>query len=244
MTTTIGGGGSGGRFGNHLIRNLATSMIAEKNNLHVTYSYHEDIRKLGIELFVGEKKHEKFMVVNNDNIADFFEYDDLECNLMIEDTFQTKEATNEIYKYLNRQDIKTKIMEKNPYNERYNNNQDCFVHLRLDDAIYWNPGFVYYDKAISSIPFDQLYISSDQIEHDICKKIIEKYPTTKIIDYDKFQTIQFASTNKHIILSHGSFSACIGYLGFYSNVYYPMYEAGKMWYGDMFSIPGWNCIEY
>lgn len=41
------------------------------------------------------------------------------------------------------------------------------------------------------------------------------------------------------ILSHGSFSAVIGYLSFFSNVYYPEYELNKIWYGDMFSIDNW-----
>lgn len=56
---------------------------------------------------------------------------------------------------------------------------------------------------------------------------------------DEIHTIQFASTCKHIVLSHGSFSAVIGYLAFFSNVYYPAY-GDTMWYGDMFSIDGWK----
>jgi len=35
----------------------------------------------------------------------------------------------------------------------------------------------------------------------------------------------------------------IGYLSFFSNIYYPPYEKGKIWYGDMFSIPGWKEIK-
>jgi len=44
---------------------------------------------------------------------------------------------------------------------------------------------------------------------------------------------------KNIILSHGSFSAVIGYLGFFSKIYYPEYDLNKIWYGDMFSINNW-----
>jgi hypothetical protein len=65
------------------------------------------------------------------------------------------------------------------------------------------------------------------------------YPDAKIIYLDEISTFQFASTCKHIILSHGSFSAMIGYLSFFSTVHYPKYEADKIWYGDMFSIEGW-----
>ena len=52
MTTTI----ENGRLGNQIIRNLAVSQIASKNNLFVKYSSHEKIQQLGIILFVGDKK--------------------------------------------------------------------------------------------------------------------------------------------------------------------------------------------
>ena len=65
------------------------------------------------------------------------------------------------------------------------------------------------------------------------------YPNIKLIQCDELKTIQFASTCKNIILSHGSFSAVIGYLSFFSTVYYPEYELNKIWYGDMFSIKNW-----
>ena len=72
---------------------------------------------------------------------------------------------------------------------------------------------------------------------------MKQYPTTLLINSQEIPTIQFASTCKHIILSHGSFSAIIGYLSFFSNIYYPEYEKDKIWYGDMFSIVGWNKIK-
>jgi hypothetical protein len=44
-------------------------------------------------------------------------------------------------------------------------------------------------------------------------------------------------------LSHGTFSAMVGYLSFFSNIYYSEYESDKIWYGDIFSIDGWNKIN-
>ena len=73
------------------------------------------------------------------------------------------------------------------------------------------------------------------------KNIVEKYPNAKLIDYDEVDTIHFGSTNKHVILSHGSFSAIIGYFAFFSDVYYPEY-IHTIWFGDMFSIELWNKI--
>ena len=84
-----------------------------------------------------------------------------------------------------------------------------------------------------------MYISTDDKEHDIVKELLNLYPSSQLISFDEITTFQFASTCKNIILSHGSFSAVIGYLSFFSNIYYPEYESNKIWYGDMFSINNW-----
>jgi hypothetical protein len=127
----------------------------------------------------------------------------------------------------------------NPFNERYNTNNDLYIHLRLNDMRQYNPGINYYMNAIKSIEFENLYISTDEPTHDIIKQIINSYPDTKILDYNEILTIQFASTCKNIVLSHGSFSALIGYLSFYSKINYHEYESNKTWYGDIFSINSW-----
>ena len=114
----------------------------------------------------------------------------------------------------------------------------------MGDVEQYTPGLNYYLKTITSIEFDNLYISTDSITHPIIHQIIQKYPNTKIIEYNEINTIQFASTCKHIILSHGSFSAVIGYLSFFSTVNYPEYEPTKIWYGDMFSINNNNWIKH
>ena len=95
------------------------------------------------------------------------------------------------------------------------------------------------------IEFDKGYISSDSPDHEICIKLLEKYPKLSTINYDEINTIQFGSTCNTIIVSHGSFSAVIAYLAFYSAIYYPEYDTSKpMWHGDMFSLPYWNKITY
>ena len=233
-----------GRLGNQIIRNLAVSLIAEKHDLFVDYkNNYEIIQQLGIELFIGKKSYAQSIHLNDNNYFDIYNTEKLNNNLhMFLDYFQTKEITNFLYKYLHSDRIKTNIINNNPYKENYKNNNDLFIHIRLGDVEHVNPGIEYYMKAISLISFDNIYISSDSLNHPIIKQIIEKYPNTKIIEYDEKNTIQFASTCKNLILSHGSFSSVIGYLSFFSNIYYPEYEENKIWYGDMFSIEGWNKI--
>lgn len=235
-----------GRLGNQIIRNLAVSLIAEKHNLYVNYSNNVLIKQLGINLFIGDLKYNNTVELNDSNFLTYLNNNQLTSNVNPNNSyFQTREITNILYSYLHSDNIKTNIIIKNPFNTRYNLNNDLCIHIRLTDAAGWNPGIKYYMDAISTYEFDNIYIATDDKNHYFITQILSKYPNkTTILDYDEINTIQFASTCKHIILSHGSFSACIGYLSFYSKITYPKYEAKKIWYGDMFHIDGWNELDF
>jgi len=237
MTSTCG---NNGRLGNQIIRNLAVSLLAEKHNLAVNYYNKDLISKIGIELFSGSKSYTNIQELTDDNYFTIYNCDDLSYNLQPnKEYFQTKEITNLLYNYLHTDKIQSKIIENNPFKYRYNKNNDLFVHIRLTDVAHLNPGITYYINAIKNIAFDDLYISTDDKNNSIIYEIIQLYPSAKLIECNEITTFQFGSTCKHIVLSHGSFSATIGYLSFFSNVYYPEYESGKIWYGDMFSINNW-----
>jgi hypothetical protein len=241
MTNTTNGIG---RLCNHIIRNLAVSLIAEKHDLNVKYGNHELIKKLGIELFCGKKTYDKYIKLTDDNYFSVYSYTALTSNLNSNTNFfQTREISNMLYNYLQSDNIKKNIINKNPFTHRYNQNNDLYIHVRLTDTAHLNPGVDYYLNTIKgiikNINCQKIYISTDDTSHGIIKKIIEEYPITEIINYDEIKTIQFASTCKNIVLSHGSFSAIIGYLAFFSSIHYPEYEKDKIWYGDMFSINGW-----
>jgi hypothetical protein len=239
MTTVLG---PPGRLGNQIIRMLSTSLIAEKFNLQVNYPSSKDfINKLGIILFNGINVYNTTKSLTDSNYFTIYNSDNLDYNLNPNnDYFQTKEITNLLYNYLNTDNIKSNIIKQNKYNNRYNSNNDLFIHIRLTDVAHFNPGIYYYINTIKSIKFDNLYISTDDKNHSLIKSLIKIYPDTNLFISDEISTIQFGSTCKHIILSHGSFSALIGYLSFFSDVYYPEYEENKIWYGDMFSINNWK----
>jgi hypothetical protein len=229
-----------GRLGNQIIRNLSVSLLAEKYNLKVDYSNKELIEKLGIELFSGTNSYSTTKALTDDNYFIVYDSNNVNYNLNPNNNyFQTKKITNLLYNYLQTPNIKSNIINNNEFKERYENNNDLFVHIRLTDVEKFNPGIMYYIKAIKNINFDNLYISTDDENHNIIFKLKELYPSLQLIILDEITTFKFASTFKHIILSHGSFSAVIGYLSFFSNVYYPEYESHKIWYGDMFSIDNW-----
>lgn len=218
-----------GRLCNQIIRNLALSFIAEKNNLYVEYFNFDKINnELGIKLFVGTNKYNKTLLVNDNNYMEYFKSESpIKYNLNFNsDFFQTKEITNIIYNYL--RNNKDDIINKNPYKERYNKNNDVFLHIRLADVDIYNPGINYYDKCLNIIineyEYDNIYIGSDDFNHILIKDLKKKYPKIIFINKDPINTIQFGSTCKYIILSHGTFSSIIGYLGFFSNIYYPNYK--------------------
>ena len=220
-----------GRLGNQIIRNLAVSLIAMKHDLKVEYCNKELFERLGFTLFSGKKLQS--------NIKKFtLTYEDY-FNIH---NFQTKEMCNVIFKHLRTNAVMSNIIYKNPFQQRYNANNDLFIHIRLTDVANENPGINYYLNAIKPIQYDKLHISTDDKTHEIVLELFKLHPGATLVDADEITTFQFASTCKHVILSHGSFSAIIGYLSFFSNVYYPEYELNKIWYGDMFSIDGWTKV--
>lgn len=235
MTTTSGNG----RLGNQIIRNLAVSLIAKKHNLKVNYFNKDLISKLGIHLFDGINVHKRCIPLNDANYFDIHNCDELNNNLEPNASFfQTKEIIKVLHDHLHTDAVQSQIIEKNPFKHRYNANNDLFVHVRLADAARWNPGIDYYLNAIKHTLHDRMYISTDDANHPIVQKLLT-LPNSTLTNHDEITTMQFGSTCKHIVLSHGSFSAVIGYISYFSTIHYPKYDVTKMWYGDMFSIDNW-----
>ena len=232
-----------GRLCNQIIRNLAMSLLAEKNNLLVYYSSKDRIDKLGINLYIGKNIFSNTIDINNSNYISFLnKKEKIESNLNLDhDYFQSEEITDILFNYL--KNHKENIIKVNPYNLRYNNNTDLFIHIRLSDAERWNPGINYYLETIDKINFNEIYIASDSPRHKIIKNIRKKYPNAKIIDNDEIKTIQFGSTCKNVVLSHGSYSSVIGYLSFFSEVYFPNKEPKWCPLG-MFTNKNWNPVNF
>lgn len=228
-----------GRLGNQIIRNLATSFVAKKHNLYVDYCNCEFMNNLGINLYCGENRYEHTKVLNNENYYQILNANEFKFNINPNGAFfQTKEITNAIRNYLN--ENKKLIIEKNFFKNRYEINNDLFLHVRTTDVEELNPGTEYYFEAIEKNNFDNIYLASDNTNSQIVKNIVNKHNNIIILNYNEIKTIMFGSTCKNIILSHGSFSAVIGYLAFFSNIYYPKYSRAKrVWFGDMCSMDKW-----
>jgi len=237
MTSTTSTIGTSGQLCNHIFRNVCVSLLAQKFNLSVSYSHVDQIKKLGIPLYSGTNTYNNFVVLDDDSfLVLFYMVDTLQSNLYMPTAFfQTHETSKLIYQYLQ--------ITRPPY---LDNNNEVFIHIRLGDTISCNPGFKYYDKVLSSLSFTRGYIGSDTPDHEICKKLLDKYPTLEILNMNEVDTILLGSSKKYVILSHGTFSAIIGYLS-KSIVYYPEYDYSNTTnaHSDkIFSIPSWNKVDW
>jgi len=243
INTTIG---SGGRFANHFFRNMMAHFISKNNNIKFKYSYEEEFINLGVELYKeGSSVFNDKFNINDDNFFDLIKNNKkIYKNIYLEECYcQTKEFSFYLKEYINNIEQKNKIIQKNLFSYRYNNNNDVFIHIRLDDCTEKNPGFSYYNDVLHKIDFDKGYISSDSISHPLCIALTKKYNLT-IIEDTEIPTIMFGSTCKNIVLSNGTFSCLIGVLGFFSNVYFPIYPINKKpWHGDIFVFPEWNGVD-
>lgn len=235
------------RFGNLFFINMAFHFIAIKNNLNISYKYYKQFKELGIQFFIGEKTYKEDKYVSDTDFLNIIQSEEkLEKNIVIdiknffcqtkEFCFFLRETFSEVFK--------ESVIKKNIFKNRYNSNNDVFLHVRLGDVTnekYKVSNLFYYDNILSKLNFEKGYISSDSIDDNICKILIKKY-NLQVIDFCEISTIMFATTCKYLLLSGGTFSWLIGFLAFYSDaVYYP--ERKNTWYDDIFVFDEWNSIE-
>jgi len=261
---------AGGRFGNIFIRNFVTEYIAKKNNLKIEYERYNQFEKLGIKLFIGANFYDETLVITDENIDSiifdnniFNTYASNRNIIFRQDNYnpfslpdyawcQTSSIVSHIRNVVN---FENRIYENNPYKARYNNNNDLFIHVRLGDIINFNfdVSVNYYDSIIQRIldsdnyknsPYFNTgirYITSDSIDHHICRNLINKY-NLQIYNSDEIDTLQFGSTCQSIVLSNGTYSWLLGLLSFHSNVHYPTIKI--KWHGNIFVYPDWHEVGY
>lgn len=234
--------GAPGQLCNHIFRNVAAHFFARAFNLMFDYGeYAPEIAALGILLYVGSiRAYTRTIQLHDDN---FFQYlrdapTRIPYNIVIRDCYcQTPEFSAFLYAYF-RKTIRNNIVTSNPYRDRYDSNNDVFVHVRLTDAEHVSPGLAYYESVLSSLTYENGYISSDDLNHPTCQTLIARFGLRPHVN-TAVDTIQFGSTCKHIVLSNGTFSWMIGAFGFYSHVTYPTVQT--QWHGDLYSgISDWT----
>ena len=188
---------------------FSVSILAKKHNLHVNYilNRYKSIRDLGIILYSSDTKKEGVCKsLDDDTMLQIYNSNEKigSLNVKGKSCFQRKSCSDLIFENIRSDESKKSIINKNPYKDRYNNNNDCCIHVRLGDVRSWNPGVLYFCKVLDDLNFDKLYIASDSPNDHIVKEIKNKYENSEILIKNEIETIQFASTCKNVVLSHGT----------------------------------------
>jgi hypothetical protein len=230
-----------------VFRNIAVSLIAERFDLAVAYAWDDEMRALGIPLFrTGNATYEETKIINEKNYADVLDGDDPKSRLVIprDAYFQNAEASERIFAWLRSEDVKKHIVDANPHRHRYGTNNDCFVHVRLGDVARLNPGSAYYIDAISRVPsVEDIYLATDSPEHAVVHEIVTAYPRVVVLSLQEIPTIQFGGTCRYLVLSQGTFSAVTAYTAFSAEtIVWPRVK--QEWHGDIFSLPGFTCLDW
>ena len=235
--------GLAGRFANHIIRNLYASFLAEAGNIKFIYSYDEEIKKLGIPLFRdGVNICDKTLIIRDEFFFDLLDAK-VDYNIFVDwCSAQNHKFALKLFHYFRTKEIKSSVTKANIFAKRYDNNSDVFVHVRLGDVVEFNPGYDYYDSALSKCSAQSGFISSDSPNHPIVLVLAAKY-NLELFEANEVETIMMASTCKNLILSHGTFSWLMGALGFFSKVYVPHSRFINKWCGPIFDMPEWIVVD-
>lgn len=232
------------RFGNIFLLNMCLHLFSIKYNLKSSYKYEKQFNQLGISFYKGKNIYSRNLLLTDYNFENLLESNVSPKNIIINNNvwFHTRRFCEIIKKYFIEKKWFENIMQKNYYKNRYGNNNDIFIHVRLGDVTQKTAHLLgYYEKVIKSFKFNQGYISSDNINHSICRELIAKHKLI-IINVSEIETIMFGSTCRNIILTGGTFSWLIGFLATTSeNIFYP--ELSEKWFGDIFCFKNWVKIN-
>ena len=239
-------------FENSFFINLACHYLSIKYNISVDYMHPELFKKFGVELFIGKNTYNSNFVITNDNFFSLIN-DSNNINAQIKENISLSDDLHCITKdfclyvkknYYDNNDNKNKIVNCNLFKERYVQNNDLFLYVSTEEYVDSN-NFKnvkeYYIETIKKIAYDKIYISSKNINHEICKTIISSYSAI-VCDKEVCEQIMFANTCKYLILYSDVTSLLIGMFNFFSkSIHYPIILGSK--YNEIFDSFYWKGTE-
>jgi len=238
-------------FENSFFINLACHYLSLKYNTVFEYKHYDLFKKFGFELFVGKNTYKNNFMLTNENFFTLIneannDIDIKKENITLSDDLHcvTKDFCLFVKNlYYNNNDNKNKIINSNLFKERYVANNDLYIYISTNsfDEKYSKHITEYYIESIKKFGYDKVYISSNDIKHEICQKLIKLYKM-KVDDKEICEKIMFANTCKYLILSSDITSLLIGLFNFFSkHVYYPIIVDSK--YNEIFESFYWKGID-
>ena len=122
-----------------------------------------------------------------------------------------------------------------------------FVHVRWGDlasAKNWSaiPQYEYYAKCLSDTNYERGYLASDTFDHPFIQNLLNEF-NLEFYDNSPEETIIFGSTFSNKVLSFGTFSWWVGFIGNQDNIMYPNSD-GYSVAGDIFEcMTEWNEVR-
>lgn len=229
--------------------NLTCHYLSIKSNIQFEYKYNELFEKFGIELFIGKNTYNNDFIVTNDNFFEFINNDNgiVDKNIILSKKIDCIKKEYCLYLkklFFENNEIQNKITQHNVFKDRYLSNKDLYIYIYIinsSDEVYIKQMFEYYNESIKKVKYDKIYISSNNIQHGICKSLTDTYSMV-IDDRETCEKIMFANTCKFLILSNDTISLLMGFFNFFSKyTFYPIVSNSK--YSDVFQSFGWKGVE-
>tara|TARA_R100000234_G_C5001139_1_gene180369 strand:+ start:756 stop:1532 length:777 start_codon:yes stop_codon:yes gene_type:complete len=244
-----------GRFGNRLFQHFVAVILSENYGQTVANPLFTSINNKNTNHWYNEHFHHRFSINSSqeDDLyldcidkKQFAKVDDKifkgfltgrnksRSNFFLNGFFQAKEVINKFNE--NKSKLFNNLGEQEPI-------EGTYIHLRLGDILN-TPGkyceLEYYKKALEQTDLKgELVLSSDSPEHDFVKTLISEY-NFKFLDLKEQETILTASRFTNKILSLGTFSWWIGFLGNQDNVICPDVDDYIKWHGNIFPFLNWK----
>ncbi|MFZ9376582.1 MAG: alpha-1,2-fucosyltransferase [Candidatus Fonsibacter ubiquis] len=226
-----------GRLGNKMFQYAAAYILSKKHNQKIESELPGYPCKENKD--AKEKIYTTSIQIKNDNYQKTFNQTSIDSNLILNDYFQTSEFVN---------------LHKKELKQCFDSNEDpidgTIIHYRIGDLIRHHDGkaltkIEYFEKCLQYIKNkDNIYITTDSPEHENIKYLVKNY-NMEIINKSPADTIKFSSRFKNKILSLGTFSWWIGFLGNKeSNVFCPIQKEYVDWLGDIYVFENWKYISY
>lgn len=222
-----------GLFGNNLFQASVANFLAKKHNQNIDTKFNKFIKTHKTK---KPNNTQGKVIVNDKNIQEIYNQESITQDLILDDFFQTRFCVE-------------KINEYNEYTNTMNGSIDAtFVHIRLGDIKNkMSIEYDYYDEAIKKYNNTRIIISSDSPNDEMVQKLAKEHGADIFVDNIE-NTIMTGANCKNKILSMGTFSWWIGFLGnkFLADqrgfTICPKEERSIKWHGDIFPIFDWEQV--